>query len=227
MTDPQLVIVDLDDTLIRSTDLKRSALTAIAEHLEVRQDAGTLLARFDEQDASAFEQMTTGDITVQDYRAHRFDWLVPAGPNRRDLIDECNTLFMKICNNPGTSEVMAGAADALHTLHTRRVRVAVLSNGPSDGQRSKLHSSGLGDMVDYVQISGEVGVAKPDPRAFCRVLDRFAVADASAAVMIDDSSRNDLAPARALGIRTCHFTSEFLPDGASRWGYLRSILLEG
>lgn len=227
MTDLKLVIVDLDDTLIRSTALTRTALTTIACRLDVRVDTETLLARFGEQDTDAFARMAQGEITVAHYRAHRFDWLVPARSARAELIDHCNAVFMGICNNPDSGDVMTGAVETLIALRNRRIDVAVLSNGPADGQRSKLRTSGVGALVDYVQISGEAGLAKPDPRAFRRVLDQFEVTDTAAVVMIGDSPRNDLAPASSLGIGTCHFTSEFLPDGTARWAHLRSTLLEG
>jgi putative hydrolase of the HAD superfamily len=43
------------------------------------------------------------------------------------------------------------------------LRVGILTNGPSAWQRRKLELTGIGDAVDAVAISAELGAAKPDP----------------------------------------------------------------
>jgi phosphoglycolate phosphatase-like HAD superfamily hydrolase len=39
----------------------------------------------------------------------------------------------------------------------------VITNGPGDTQRHKLAATGIDQHFDAIVISGEVGVAKPDP----------------------------------------------------------------
>ena len=53
-------------------------------------------------------------------------------------------------------------------------------------------------------ISGEVGVIKPDPRIFERLLHRFGV-DARDSVFVDDSAAN-VAAAERLGFHAVRFT---------------------
>nr|WP_243633144.1 HAD-IA family hydrolase [Paenibacillus xerothermodurans] len=48
---------------------------------------------------------------------------------------------------------------------------AVLTNGPSDGQRDKINALGLHEYFDKVYISAEVGFGKPQKEAFQYVLD--------------------------------------------------------
>jgi 2-haloacid dehalogenase len=59
------------------------------------------------------------------------------------------------------------------------------------------------DELDGVFISGEVGVAKPDPAIFGLFLERFGLT-AEEIVFIDDSPAN-VAAARALGIESIRF----------------------
>ncbi|MEB3366770.1 HAD family hydrolase [Saccharopolyspora mangrovi] len=59
--------------------------------------------------------------------------------------------------------------DVAHSLDWMRatgLRLAVVTNAPGDYQRKKLAAVGLADAFDTVVISGETGVAKPDPRIF-------------------------------------------------------------
>ena len=73
-------------------------------------------------------------------------------------------------------------------------RLALLTNGVPDLQRSKLAGSGLEPYFDAVVVSGEVGVGKPDPRLFALALDRLGVLPEEA-VMVGNSLRSDVAGA--------------------------------
>src|SRR4051812_29499133 len=58
------------------------------------------------------------------------------------------------------------AVTALRCLRSAGLRLGILTNGPSSGQRHKLVATGLAGEVDDVFISEEIGVGKPDERAF-------------------------------------------------------------
>jgi putative hydrolase of the HAD superfamily len=79
------------------------------------------------------------------------------------------------------------------------LRLALVTNGPSDLQRWKLQSVGLEDRFDTLAISGELGMAKPDPRIFWRILEELE-AEPREVWHIGDSLSNDVAGARAAGL---------------------------
>jgi 2-haloacid dehalogenase len=60
------------------------------------------------------------------------------------------------------------------------------------------------DLFDGIVVSGQEGMAKPDPRIFRRLLERFSLA-AERLVFIDDNRAN-VDAAVALGIHAIHFT---------------------
>lgn len=96
--------------------------------------------------------------------------------------------------------------DALETLaHVRAVGagrlVGLVTNGPADVQRAKIEELGLMRHVDFVLISGEFGIAKPEPAIFHEAL-RLAGVRAEHAIFIGDSPEFDIAGARASGIRS-------------------------
>jgi putative hydrolase of the HAD superfamily len=76
--------------------------------------------------------------------------------------------------------------------------VGVLTNGPSEFQRRKLETSGLGPELDAIAISGELGVAKPDREAFERALALLGTS-AEETAMVGDSLENDVAGALEAG----------------------------
>ena len=79
------------------------------------------------------------------------------------------------------------------------VPLALITNGASDTQRDKINALGIGHLFNSVVISGEVGVAKPDPRIFELALDRLA-AKKEAAWHVGDSLASDVAGANAAGL---------------------------
>lgn len=81
-----------------------------------------------------------------------------------------------------------------------RFRLGVISNGPSDLQRYKLKLFDLEREFDPIVISGEVGVAKPDPKIFEYALQQTGVAP-SEALYVGDSPTYDIAGAKGIGIK--------------------------
>jgi HAD superfamily hydrolase (TIGR01549 family) len=79
--------------------------------------------------------------------------------------------------------------------------VGIVTNGPAEVQRAKATLLGVHDLVDFVIISGELGIAKPDPEIFREALRRAGVR-ADEAVYVGDSVEFDMAGARGAGIRS-------------------------
>jgi putative hydrolase of the HAD superfamily len=91
-----------------------------------------------------------------------------------------------------------GAAEALTQLRLRGARLVVVSNWDFS-LHEVLVSTGLRPLIDGVVVSGEVGVAKPDPAIFALGLE-LAGASAAEAVHVGDDLTVDVAGAQAAGI---------------------------
>ena len=89
-------------------------------------------------------------------------------------------------------EILAAAGRA-------RVPLALITNGASDDQREKLRALGIEQCFGGIVISGEVGVAKPDPAAFAIALDALAVGP-QGVWHVGDNLATDVAGARAAGL---------------------------
>ncbi len=80
-----------------------------------------------------------------------------------------------------------------------RYRLAVVSNGSSRVQRAKLARLGLGAATPRAFLSGELGVAKPDPRPFRLALE-WAGCGSDESLMVGDDPVRDVAGAAGVGI---------------------------
>ena len=76
--------------------------------------------------------------------------------------------------------------------------VGLLTNGPPDIQKLKLEQTGFGSIFLAVVISGEIGIGKPDPRAFRHALDAIGSAP-DETVMVGDSWERDVEGALGAG----------------------------
>ncbi len=89
-------------------------------------------------------------------------------------------------------------------------RLGIISNGPSDLQRYKLKLFDLEREFDPIVISGEVGVAKPDPAIFRRALE-LAKVSPSEALYVGDSPTYDIAGAKSVGMQIVWVNRNGLP----------------
>jgi 2-haloacid dehalogenase len=111
-----------------------------------------------------------------------------------------------------TVEILYALKRAGHALYG-------LSNWSSETFRRIRHKYAFLELFDAIVLSGEVKVAKPDPRIYSVLLDKIN-RPAEECLFIDDSEAN-VAAARRLGFRTIRFESaEQLGSELRRLGLL-------
>lgn len=91
-----------------------------------------------------------------------------------------------------------GAHAVLAGLRSAGIRVAVVSNWDVS-LRDHLADLGLAPLLDLVVLSGEVGIAKPDPAIYRVACGRLGLPPAAVA-HVGDHPRNDVDAARAAGL---------------------------
>jgi putative hydrolase of the HAD superfamily len=77
--------------------------------------------------------------------------------------------------------------------------LGIITNGPGDIQRAKVERLGLPQRVDHVLISGELGIAKPDPKIFQMALE-LAEAEPEGFLFVGDSLETDIVGAKGAGV---------------------------
>src|SRR5664280_2354786 len=102
-------------------------------------------------------------------------------------------------------DASAATLAILHRLREGGMPVYALSNWSAETFNMTRARFPFLDGFDGLLISGEVGLAKPDPAIFRLFLDRFGL-EAGSTLFIDDSPAN-VAAARALGIWSIGFVS--------------------
>ena len=103
----------------------------------------------------------------------------------------------------GGMEVRPGADAMLARLVARGLRLGLAANQSRVGL-AELEACGLLRHFTHRDVSGTHGLRKPDVRVFLHACDTLGVAPAEA-LMVGDRIDTDIAPARALGMRTIRF----------------------
>ena len=194
---PRLLLFDLDDTLC-------DYATARTRRLEI---AFGLSAATDRRPRD-IGRMIADSLAVQPHGVDHFPDLF-----RRHGIDSAGAAEEAMAwyrtNRFHGLVMFAEAAAVLADLRRGQLprgeigerRIGVITNGPADVQRTKIELLGVPDLVDFVVISGEFGIWKPDPAIFHEAF-RLGRARPEEAVYIGDSPEYDIAGAHAAGVRS-------------------------
>ncbi len=200
----ETVIFDLDGTLVDASAVWRAAM---AETLALAYERYPQLAALGDADeiyrsiirpAAAERAAEVGGEWDDELIHHAFRRLLAEHASRDDgLAGELQEHYV--------AARLRGAYrlydDATRTLEAagERFRLGLITNGPSEHQRSRIEPLGLDRYFEAIVVSGELGIRKPDPAIFEHLLRRMDVTP-DAAVYVGDSLEADVVGAHAAGL---------------------------
>jgi putative hydrolase of the HAD superfamily len=200
----RLVLFDLDGTLV---DHHGAAATAVEQWLMARgwADAGTVAGLVSDWDAIAERHFSAYRLRLTTFQGQRRlrlqDFLPRVGIDAStwsdQRLDDAFRGYLVAYENAWRS--FPDAEPCLGALQNV-AEIAVLSNGDQMQQEEKVSHTGLGRFIHVVLTSGQLGVAKPDPRIFVLACGRLEV-PARAAVYVGDQLEADAVAATAAGLR--------------------------
>jgi len=214
----QWILFDADGTLFdydRAESLALKELMATAGGNELLATAGeselptatradgnaVLLDTYRRINSDLWKRFEAGEVTAAEIKTRRFESLLDqlglAGDPQAlsDSYLEC--LGRQTHLLPGATELL----DSLSDTH----RLALITNGLSSVQRSRLRISPIGSRFEAVVISEEVGFAKPDPRIFDAAFQAMGDPNKAEVLMVGDNLLADIGGAKSYGLATCWF----------------------
>ena len=200
-TVPAAVLFDLDDTLIDFQYSRRCGLRAVRELLPglASVPLEELELAHDEQLHANYLRTLDGSLSDDEARLERMRGICRRYgvlAEDRAVAEAAAAYAREQQSNP---RPVPGVPELLEVLRGR-VKIGVVTNGPSARQRDKL---GLLDIrpggLDALAISEEVGAVKPDPAIFQAALGKMGVPPEQAA-MVGDSWENDVLGALGTGM---------------------------
>lgn len=199
------LLFDLDHTLFDS-DASEAAAFAITMRAAGVAEPSTVLDAYRRINGALWAGVEAGTVRPIEVRTRRFAQLFTEADIAAD-VDEMADLFVRSLGAHG--DLYPGAREVLEDL-SGKARLALVTNGLSDVQRSRITRLGIGDLFETVVVSSEVGVTKPRPEIFQIAFDQLGNPPKESAVMIGDSLTSDIAGGVAFGIATCWYNPKRL-----------------
>jgi HAD superfamily hydrolase (TIGR01549 family) len=195
---PKAVIFDLDDTLC---DYAAAREERLRRAFTLTADGG-----IPSRHAIDLDRMISESIQMHPHGADHFEELfakfgiADARAARAAAEWYRDNRFHGLRLFPGVEALFSTVRDAVSVDEPKAARpIGIVTNGPTEVQRAKLELLGIDGLVDFVLVSEEFGVAKPDPEIFRAAL-RLAGVRPEEAIFVGDSVEFDMAGANAAGI---------------------------
>lgn len=181
------VIFDLDDTLYSEKEYVRSGYQKIAEVIpEVDNAAEKLWNLFEEKRPAIDELLKMENIQSEEVK------------------QKC--LFTYRYQTPDI-HLYEGVRDMLREFRKKGLKLGIITDGRSEGQRAKLQALDLESEVDYIIVTDELGGAeyrKPNPVSFELMKEKMGVAYSEMCYVGDNLKKDFISPEK-LGMRSIRF----------------------
>jgi len=184
------VIFDLDDTI---TDFLSAADAAfMAAFSDIAEENGVDVQDLHARYMELFEEFYTlhleGHVNLEEFRVYRFSRAfelvgLPVDETFLDLTIDFQFYY------DHELETFPGACTVLKALD-EQYPLGLITNGPTDAQWRKINKFKLSRIFEVILVSGQLGIAKPDPRIFDVALEGLRVAPEEA-IMVGNSLEHD------------------------------------
>jgi putative hydrolase of the HAD superfamily len=196
------VLFDLDGTLADTASAEREVWDAIAAIIEQHVpaiDRHELYERYSEVFEPHWTAYLEGRTDFLQYRWNRLqEAIAPWGELHHELFDAYR---VEKRNGLRNLRLFDDALETVRGLRSRGLRVGLLTNGPSQLQRTKIEVTALEPELDSIAVSEEIGAAKPDAEAF-RTATRLLGCPTPDVAMVGDSPEYDISGALGAGLHT-------------------------
>jgi len=202
------IFFDADGTLFDYDVAEATALRGAFENCDLpfEHRVGPL---YSEINAGIWRDFELGKITQQRLRTERFDRLFDAVGLTADSA-EFSRHYLTILG--AQTDLLDGAESLVRAL-VGRVHMLLITNGLAEVQQPRFASSSIRDCFAEIVISGEIGLAKPDPAIFDFAFERIGRPAKERVLMVGDNLGSDILGGANYGIDSCWYNPGGTPNG--------------
>ena len=202
------ILFDVDDTLLDFQTGNHNAVNRLMDELDYRDPH-----RYEQYEAinlKCWEELEAGLLTQNQLKVARFVRFF----DRYPVVGDPKWAAERFVELLGQQSILLPNALEVVEQIAARLPVAVVTNGITAIQRSRMALSPLKDYLTEMVISEAVGISKPRPGIFKIALDRLGVKPRDA-LMVGDGINSDIRGANNAGIDAYWLnpTGRALPEG--------------
>lgn len=202
------ILWDVDGTLLDFDAAERAAIRTLFDAFGLGECTDAMLARYHEINIGFWQKLERNELTRSQVLVGRFEQFFNEYGINTEIAPEFNqryqlTLGEKIVYHDDSLDIVKSLKG--------KVRQYVVSNGTIAAQTKKLDRSKLGEQMDGIFLSEELGVDKPDIAFFNKVFSAIHADDLSTIMIVGDSLTSDILGGMNAGIITCWYNPEGKP----------------
>ena len=171
-----------------------------------------IVASFRSHGVSVSDEVYAGVVewAVEVFAPRTYDAIIWKIAGRdRELVDSvlaelCETVASRNLAR-GDFELREGIPELLEDLSAEGLLLGLAANQPA-GSLENMEKAGILKYFKYQEVSGSIGLQKPDPRLLVHACEGLGVA-AEEVIMVGDRMDNDIVPARMIGMRAIRFVT--------------------
>jgi len=189
---PKAILFDLDDTILTCEGGDHMKLWRSSVEKHIHRFTGIDAQDFFQEIRSVTDEFwsdpvrhRTGRLNI---RTSRQNIVKRAASNLESPNDEASILLADHYHNQREFNVVpfTGALQTLKHFKRHKVQTALITNGSSETQRSKIDKYSLDKYFDMVLIEGEFGRGKPDPFVYTHITDQLGVSPNESCIVGDN-----------------------------------------
>lgn len=198
----KVILWDIDGTLLDFEKAEHNAILALFSKHNLGECTEEMIKVYSKINVKYWEalerkEMTKPEILVGRFR--EFFSLYGIAPEKAGAFNSDYQLAL--------GDTIAFFPNALETVEKLKGQVLqyAVTNGTKIAQTKKLKNSGLGEILDGVFISEDLGIEKPAKEFFDKVFDSIGHYASDEVIIVGDSLTSDILGGNNAGILTCHF----------------------
>ena len=179
------ILWDIDDTLLDFLTAEKAALKALFPQYGLGECSDDMIRRYSAINRTYWERLERGELTKPEVLVGRFTEFF-----EKEGLDTSKAPAFNDSYQLSLGDTIAYHDNSLEIVKSLKGRVKqyAVSNGTVAAQTKKLRLSGLGELMDGIFLSEEIGFEKPSIAFFNKVFERLGPVDRQQLLIVETLS---------------------------------------
>ena len=202
------ILWDIDGTLLDFHAVESATIHALFREFDLDECTDEMVRQYSRINEEYWQQLERNEISKDRVLVGRFETFFESQGIDPALAPAFNREYQLRLGD--LIVFRDNSLDLVKSLHGK-IRQYVVSNGTVSVQTKKLRDSGLGEYMDGVFLSEDLGVEKPNAGFFDHVMNAISPNSKSEVMIVGDSLTSDMQGGLNAGITTCWYNPDNKP----------------
>ena len=202
------ILWDVDGTLLDFDAPEKAAVQSLFHEYGFCECTDEMVKRYSQINRGYWERLERKELTKPEILVGRFKTFFEEVGIDTAYAQEFNDKYQE---RLGDTIVFRDNSYEIVKSLQGKISQFVVSNGTIAAQTKKLRASELGNLMDGIFLSEQVGFEKPDIKFFDIVLETIQAKDKTQVIIVGDSLTSDILGGTNAGIKTCWYNPKGLP----------------